>query len=224
VARDRARLRRLFRDRPGSPDSAAGTPASKLCSPRESVLTSDRRPGQGAIAWSVLSWAFFPSRAFSGRPLGSVFARTNVVGTDPCLVRPRELTAWPRVFARSVLRSWGLEPTIRRRARSIEPVTSPSGSDPARARFREAPARRSPASPRAAWEELAPLFRPPCGETCCPRPLSAAPRASRVLGRAPPGGRARLDLGDARYRVASRPTPCEAGQLLWGFAPRRACS
>jgi hypothetical protein len=212
VARDRARLRRLFRDRPGSPDSAAGTPASKLCSPRESVLTSDRRPGQGAIAWSVLSWAFFPSRASSGRPLGSVFARTNVVGTDPCLVRPRELTAWPRVFARSVLRSWGLEPTIRRRARSIEPVTSPSGSDPARARFREAPALRSPA-PHAFARG-----------TCCPRPLSAAPRASRALGRAPPGGRARLDLGDARYRVASRPTPCEAGQLLWGFAPRRACS
>jgi len=32
-----ARSRRLVSDRPGSPDSAAGTPASKLCSPRESV-------------------------------------------------------------------------------------------------------------------------------------------------------------------------------------------
>jgi len=32
-----ARVRRLSSDRPGSPDSAAGTPASKLCSPRESV-------------------------------------------------------------------------------------------------------------------------------------------------------------------------------------------
>jgi len=49
--------RRLVSDRPGSPDSAADTPASKLCSPRESVLTSDRRSGQSAIAWSVLSWA-----------------------------------------------------------------------------------------------------------------------------------------------------------------------
>jgi hypothetical protein len=83
------------------------------------------------------------------------------------------------MFARSVLRPWGLEPTIRRRVRSIEPFASPSGSDPAGKRFREAPARRSPAPP-VLRGRLAPL--PPArGETCCPRPLSAAPRASRVL-------------------------------------------
>jgi len=31
-------------DRPGSPDTAAGTPASKLCSPRESVPSRDHHP------------------------------------------------------------------------------------------------------------------------------------------------------------------------------------
>jgi len=40
VARYRARLRRLVSNRPGSPDTAAGTPTSKLCSPRESVLVT----------------------------------------------------------------------------------------------------------------------------------------------------------------------------------------
>jgi len=48
----------LVSDRPGSPDTAAGTPASKPCSPRESVPFSDHHPGQGMIARSVLSWAF----------------------------------------------------------------------------------------------------------------------------------------------------------------------
>jgi len=48
----------LVSNRPGSPDTAAGTPASKLCSPRESVPFSDHHPGQGMIARSVLSWAF----------------------------------------------------------------------------------------------------------------------------------------------------------------------
>jgi len=37
VSRCRGRLRRLVSERPGSPDSAARTPTSELCSPRESV-------------------------------------------------------------------------------------------------------------------------------------------------------------------------------------------
>jgi len=93
---------------------------------------------------------------------------------------PREQATWPRVFARSSLRPWGLEPAVRRRVRPIEPFTPPSSSDPARKRFREAPARRSPVPSEAAWETCVSSARL-VDETCCPRPLSAAPRASHVL-------------------------------------------
>jgi hypothetical protein len=59
VTRCRARLcSALVSIRPGSPDTAAGTPASKPCSPRESVPFDDHHPGQGMNARSVLSWAF----------------------------------------------------------------------------------------------------------------------------------------------------------------------
>jgi len=47
VSRCRGRLRRLVSDRPGSPDSAARTPTSELCSPRESVLGFGPRPWPG---------------------------------------------------------------------------------------------------------------------------------------------------------------------------------
>jgi len=56
-----------------------------------------------------------------------------------------------------------------------------------------------------------------------PRPLSAAPAPSRVLGRAPRthwAGVARLDLGGARFRSASR-RPLAGPASFLDFCPRR---
>jgi len=63
---------------------AAGTPASKLCSPRESVLATILYPGQGKTAGSVLSWAFSPRefappKSFRVRYLAS----TRDIGDEP---------------------------------------------------------------------------------------------------------------------------------------------
>jgi len=63
---------------------AAGTPASKLCSPRESVLATILYPGQGKTAGSVLSWAFSPRefappKSFRVRYLAS----TRGIGDEP---------------------------------------------------------------------------------------------------------------------------------------------
>jgi hypothetical protein len=63
-----------------------------------------------------------PFRVRSNKPQVRSARRRTRPGTNPILTRPRELVTWPRVFARLALRSWGLEPTIRRRVRSIEPV------------------------------------------------------------------------------------------------------
>jgi len=122
---------------------------------------------------------------------------------------PREQDSWPRVFARSSLRPWGLEPTVRRRVRPIEPFTPPTSSDPARRRFREAPTRRSPAPSEAAWEAAAPSAHL-VDETCCPRPLPAAPRASLVLH---PRAAARGHVGGPRRRSIS---VCQSAGLSRG--------
>jgi hypothetical protein len=182
----------------------------------------DRVPGQVTVVRSVLSWAFSPLElAPRNRGHG---ARANERRRDePDSVRPRARATWPRVFARFSRRPRGLEPADRRLERSIEPLTPPSGSDPARARIRDALARRSPAPSGTAWEAAASSAHPD-DETCCPRPLSAALHASRSFNRSPPRGGARLDLGDARSRSLGGPTSREVSHLLWGFAPRRACS
>jgi len=151
-------------------------------------------------------------------------ARTNVVGTSPCLIRPRKPSTWPHVFARSWFRPWGLEPTVRRRDQSIEPVTPPSSSEPACARFRVPHTRRSPAphsgSARGPEGPLAPTRE---RDVLPAPPLGGAPHL-RPFVRSPPLGGARMDLEDARSRSASRSAPCGVGQLFWGFAPRRTCS
>jgi hypothetical protein len=195
---------------PGSPDSAAGTPASKPCSPRESVLATTR-PWPGMVGrLGRCSPGPFPSKACSSNPWVR-FLRANVRGR----VRTRASCALEcqRTLATSIARSkhrpWGLEPMVRRRERSISTAARlPSGSDPADARFREALARQSPASSPAAALVSSRPRRLPRIETCCPRPLSAAPRTSRALCRTPPCGRARVDLGDARFGLpVGRPLP-----------------
>jgi hypothetical protein len=82
---------------------------------------SDRRPGQGAINRSVLSWAFFPSKAFSSNPwVRSAREPMKSGRTRASLVL--ETQAPDHAFSSGLwIRPWGLEPTVRRRLQSIEP-------------------------------------------------------------------------------------------------------
>jgi len=83
---------------------------------------SDRHPGQGTVNRSVLSWTFSPLELAPAVCGSGMRADERRSGRTRALMRPRDPLTWPRVFARSRIRSWGLEPTIRRRHRSIEPV------------------------------------------------------------------------------------------------------
>jgi len=68
---------------PGSPDSAIGTPASKLFSPRESVRAATR-PWPGMVGHlGRCSLEPFPSKACSSIPRVRCVARTNEVGCEP---------------------------------------------------------------------------------------------------------------------------------------------
>jgi len=138
---------------------------------------------------------------------------THEVGTNPRLARPRNPVTRPHVFARLWIRPWGLEPTVRRLHRSIEPMKPPSGSEPTGERFREPPARRSPA-PRTIARARDVLPAPPLG---------GAPRL-RSFVRAPPLGGCSVGPWRRRSRSASRSAPRGVGHLLWGFAPRRSFS
>jgi hypothetical protein len=210
-----ARRRRLVSDRPGSPDSAAGTPASKLCSPRESVPAMTACPGQGAVDRPLLSWASFPSKACSSSPRVRYARGRSSTGTSPISPHPREPSPGHAY-------SPGRAPAVGSRTHDppaspgrSNPDSPPSGSDPARARFREAHARRSPAPPAFA------------SETCYPRPLSAAPRASHVLRprtarRGHAGGPRRRSFSVCWWAGLSRGRPS-----LVGFCPssnRLACA
>jgi hypothetical protein len=167
-------------------------------------------PGHGRPVGALLGF-FCPPRPPCGSrrvhsPLESAPAtrglglRDDERGRDEPVPRaPRERTPLAMHFARFSLRPWGLEPTVRRRVRPIEPFTSPTSSDPARRRFREAPTRRSPVPSEAAWEACAPSAHL-IDETCCPRPLAAAPRASLVLR---PRAAARGHVGGPRRRSIS---------------------
>jgi hypothetical protein len=110
--------------------------------------------------------------------MGSV-SRGHVrgAGKPACLIRSRDHSRLVS-FTRPVVRSQGLAPGIRRRAWSIEPRAPPSGGDPAGGAFaahrRQSPASRSPEPPPRSGS-------PRVREASCPRPLSAAPRASRAL-------------------------------------------
>jgi hypothetical protein len=110
-------------------------------------------------------------------------------GKPACLVRHREHSRLVS-FTRPVIRSQGLAPGNRRRAWSIEPRVPPSGGDPAGGAFaahrRQSPAPRPPEPP------------PRSGSShdqgaSCPRPLSAAPHASRALRQGLPRGEAMIE-------------------------------
>jgi len=208
---------------PCSPDSAAGTPTSKPCSPRESVLATTR-PWPGMVGrLGRCSPGPFSSKACSSIPWvrllrASERGRVRTRGSY-ALECPRALAT---SIARSKHRPWGLEPMVRRRERSIITAARlPSGSDPADARFREALARQPPASvsrSRARELSLPPLATD--RDVLPAPPLGGAPHLPRPLPdaalRACPDGPRRCSV-----RSASRPPPSGDDQLFWSFAPRR---
>jgi len=154
---------------------AAGTPASKLCSPREVRARDDPSLGQGEVAGSVLSWAFSPLELAPAR-LGTRFivqthGRTGRTRT-PCASRSRSLAS----FARFRPRPQAHAPGIRRHARSIEPRTPPPGSDPCGERVCRRAHRRSP-TPPASRRSVLPA-----------PPLGGAPRLPRPRPQAPAKG------------------------------------
>jgi len=82
---------------------------------------SDRRPGQGAVNRSVLSWAFFPSRACSSSPWVRC-ARGHTRSGRARASHILETQVPDHAFSPGLwIRPWGLEPTVRRRLQSIEP-------------------------------------------------------------------------------------------------------
>ena len=158
-----------------------------------------------------------PFRVCSSTPqVRSAHARMRP-GTNPILTRSRELDAWPLV--RQVL-----APTVGPRTHDPPtcPVdrtggTSPSGSDPACGTLSRS-ARPPIASPaRVAAEGATP---PNPNRTCCPRPLSAAPRASRAL-RPNTAREGRHSVGPQRrsFSVCQWDHPSSGGPTLLGFCP-----
>jgi hypothetical protein len=184
----------------------------------------ERHPGQGTIVRSVLSWASSPlelSPAFRGLGM-RVGGRARAGPSRRPSTEARRLASR---FASSMLRPWGLEPTIHRHARSIEPCTSPSGSDPAHARHRVGA--RTPVASLAAGslrEALSGPPRLPPRDVLPAPPFGGAPRLPRPSSAHRHEGGHGVDLGDVRSRSASRPLSCDSGQLLWGLAPLRALS
>jgi len=182
---------------------AAGTPASKLCSPRESVprrplRLARLRPPVGALL------GFLSSRALSTTVQGSVSrvdARREPKPHATCTSgRPAVAVA----FRDPDSDAWVREPRIRRHAESIELRASPSSDDPAHPAPRERRARQSPAP-------LTPS-RTRFGASCsCP--LSAAPRASLPFTSGSPEGAPHA--GPRRrscVEPSTTPTPREAGR------------
>jgi len=186
---------------------AAGTPTSKPCSPRESVLRRSRhlarlRPPVVALLGSL------PSRALSTTVRGLASRRTTRGGLEaPCHMRSgRPAIAVARRDPDSD--AWVREPRIRRYAESIELRVSPSGDDPAH----RAPLERSRAPAASPIRVLSDVED---GASClCP--LSAAPRASLPFTNASPerdtlaGPRRRLN----RTVDHSRPSRGEVAATL----------
>jgi len=148
---------------------AAGTPVSKLCSPRESVRRRSQtlarlKPTVGALL------GFSPSRVFSTTVRGSV----TRIGARGGLEAPCHVRLWVSsrhgCIPRPGLRRWVHEPRIRRYAESIELRASPSGGDPAH----RTPLERSCAPATSPIRALTGVE----DGASCPCPLSAAPRAS----------------------------------------------
>jgi len=98
-----------------------------------------RSPGQGGIAESLLSWASSPSELAPPRFRIRSLAAPHAAGQALYLVRLREASRLATLCETRPPTPRFHEPGIRRHARSIEPHTPPSGSNPAPRVFREHP-------------------------------------------------------------------------------------
>jgi len=193
-----------------------GTPASKLCSPRESVRSTTPDPGQGEVAAPVLSWACSPLELAPAWPWVRQLASPHAIGDEP---RPHAAPGTQRLatFASTELRYRVHEPGIRRRAESIgsarhrQAATQLERTIASRAHASHQP-RRPPSRVRLARR----LARAPSRQ----RPAPPSPFAASSHE-----GRRSLDLGDALFRaVLGGPASREASRLFWGFVPRRVGS
>jgi len=170
-----------------------------------------RRPVPARGWWAASVGALLSHSPLEFAPAARGFGvrvneRGRVRARAACVSGPHNLaTRFPRLE----YRPWGLEPTIRRRERSIKPPHATAAATLLACAF----AKRAP--PVAAS-----LLRSRAGGTLVPlarhsarrvarAPSRRRPAPFRVLGRAPHttgAGRARLDLGGARFRSASRST------------------
>jgi hypothetical protein len=162
--RPEARLRRpTLSHRHWARRLTAGTPASKPCSPRESVPS---RPHSLARARSLgrCSLGFRPSRALSTTVQGPVSRADTRGRAKPCTSCAAGHSAVSLRSRDPSSDAWIREPRIRRHAGSIEPRAPPSGGDPAQPRFASAAApATSPTRPSLSVRGALPV--PPLGGT-----------------------------------------------------------
>jgi hypothetical protein len=102
---DSDRLARARRARP----LAAGTPASKPCSPRKVRSRVDRYPGRGNDQRAGALLGFIPSRALSSDTPGSVLRR-GARRTGRSREASVSRSSWPRQFSRGPFSDPGLMP------------------------------------------------------------------------------------------------------------------
>jgi len=169
--------------RPARPLRSLAPPGSPF-SRRPNTLARARPPR------SVLSWAFSPPEL---APRGSGFGSSR---SGRCTGRARASLSPgiqpPRVDSRDPdSDTRGLDPGIRRRARSIEPRSPPSGSDPLEPSRLQTRELRSPAPSVALRPRPAPVARAPSRRRPAP-PTPLAPSLPSLSGGCPS-----LDLGDA---------------------------
>jgi len=178
----------------------AGTPASKLYSPRESVPRRPHRlarlrPPVGALL------GFSPSRALSTTVRSSVSRVDTRGGAKPRATcasrRPAIAVALPRPGLRR-LSSRAQDPSIRRVYRTPRITVEQRPSSPSASRALPCASRQPRPAPCRALKDGA----------SCPCPLSAAPRASLPFTSVSPReGHRTLDLEDAYVEPYTRPRP-----------------
>jgi len=191
---------------------AAGTPASKLCSPRESVRL---RPQALARAKSPrrCSPGHFPSRACSMTIPGSVShvdgRRQGSCPDSVCLREPSHLASIARPeFRRPGSRTQDLPARCGR----SNPLP-PSGSNPAWRSVRDGSPRQPPASlPVREVKRLA----------CAPSRRRPAPPAPFTNGTR--RGCLSLDHGDAGCEIVLVDQPLARPAISWGSVPSRVGS
>jgi hypothetical protein len=190
---------------------AAGTPASKLCSPRESVLRrplrlARLRPPVGALL------GFLSSRALSTTVQGSVSrvdARREPKPHATCTSgRPAVAVA----FRDPDSDAWVREPRIRRHAESIELRASPSSDDPAHPAPRERRARQSPAPLTPSRTRSRSVLLVP--------PLGGTPRLPALHVRIPREGAARWTSKTLLRRTVNHSHPSRGGEANTSLAER----